>query len=292
MRPAVRTAAVTVVVAVLLAAVVAYAASDGGVKWAGLPVALWCALLAFAVNWLAFVPSWLARTEKFYDLTGTLTYLSVTGFALVAVGRYDLRSILLSAMVAIWAVRLGSFLFRRVIATGSDGRFDTIKQDPARLFMTWTLQGLWVFLTLCAALAAITPLAVKDVGPVTWVGLAVWIAGLAIEATADHQKNRFRNDPANDGGFITSGIWAWSRHPNYFGEIVLWTGVAVTAAGNLAGSRWITFFVSPLFVAVLLTKVSGIPLLEQRADKRWGLDDDYEAYKSRTPVLLPRPPRR
>ena len=292
MRNATKVALISVVVSVALAAVVAVAASDGGAELAGLPVAAWCALLAFGVNWVAFVPSWLARTEKFYDLTGTLTYLTVTGFAVVAVGRYDARSLLLAGMVAVWALRLGTFLFRRVMAAGSDGRFDTIKHDPSRLFMTWTLQGLWVFLTLCAAVAAITPQAVRPLGPVTWVGLAVWVCGFGMEVTADRQKQAFRADPANVGGFISTGLWAWSRHPNYFGEIVLWTGVALVASGNLAGTRWVTFVVSPVFVALLLTRVSGIPLLEQRADERWGLDDDYEAYKKATPVLLPRPPRK
>ncbi len=292
MRSASKVAVLTVLVSVALASVVAVAAAAGGTELGGLPVAAWCAVVAFGVNWVAFVPSWLARTEKFYDLTGTLTYLSVTGFALVAVGRYDVRSLLLGGMVAVWALRLGTFLFRRVLAAGSDGRFDTIKHDPARLFMTWTLQGLWVFLTLCAAVAAITPTTAEPLGPVAWAGLAVWVVGLGLEVVADRQKQAFRADPANDGGFVTTGLWAWSRHPNYFGEILLWAGVALVAAGNLAGSRWVTFVASPLFVAVLITKVSGIPLLEQRADERWGLDEDYEAYKAATPVLLPRPPRR
>ena len=92
-------------------------------------------------------------------------------------------------------------------------------------------------------------------------------------------------------GFITSGLWSWSRHPNYFGEIVLWSGVAVMAASALSGWQWVTL-TSPVFVALLLTRVSGIPLLERRAEARWGHLTEYQRYTAMTPVLLPRPPAR
>ncbi|MFM7069915.1 MAG: DUF1295 domain-containing protein [Actinomycetes bacterium] len=292
MRSATRVAVLTTIVAVALAGVVAVAAADHGARIGGVPVVMWCAALSFAVNWVAFVPSWFRRTERFYDLTGSITYLTVTTVALVATGRFDARSLLLAALVGVWTLRLGSFLFRRVIAAGSDGRFDTIKNDPSRLFTTWTLQGLWVFLTVCAALAAVTAERPTPLSVGAWVGAAIWLIGFSVEVVADRQKRAFRADPANDGGFIRTGLWAWSRHPNYFGEIVLWVGVAVAAAGGLTGSQWVTVAVSPLFVTALLTKVSGIPLLERRADERWGLDDDYEAYKAATPMLIPRPPRR
>ncbi len=141
-------------------------------------------------------------------------------------------------------------------------------------------------LTLAAALAAITTTAREDLGVVSFIGLAVWVAGFAVEATADLQKSRFRADPANRGRFISTGLWAWSRHPNYLGEIVLWIGVALVAVPVLRGWQWVTL-VSPLFVALLLTRVSGVPLLEKRADEKWGGQPDYEAYKARTPVLVP-----
>ena len=108
---------------------------------------------------------------------------------------------------------------------------------------------------------------------------------------ADLQKSRFRADPANRGRFISTGVWAWSRHPNYFGEIVIWVGVFVIAAPVLRGWQWVGIL-SPVFVTLLLTRVSGIPLLEKRADRQWGGRPEYEAYKARTSVLVPRPPRR
>jgi steroid 5-alpha reductase family enzyme len=122
------------------------------------------------------------------------------------------------------------------------------------------------------------------------VGIIVWIGGFAIEVVADRQKSVFKQDPSNQGRFIKTGLWAWSRHPNYFGEIVLWTGVAIVALPVLSGWRWATL-ISPLFVILLLTRVSGIPMLEARAEERWGDEEEFRRYTKDTPVLIPRPPR-
>jgi steroid 5-alpha reductase family enzyme len=178
----------------------------------------------------------------------------------------------------------------RVVRDGSDGRFDSIKPSWPRLIMTWTLQGLWVLLTLSCALAAMTSATSRPLGLFAVVGSLVWVLGFAIEAAADQQKTRFRADPANHGRFIESGIWAWSRHPNYFGEITLWVGVALIALPALTGWQYATL-ISPVFVYVLLTRISGIPLLESRGKKKWGAEPEYVAYRERTPVLFPRPPR-
>lgn len=278
------------IAAIALGALLALAGSEGGAKLAGAPVFLLCAALAFAINWVAFVPAYRARTEHFYDLTGSLTYLTVTAFALVASGRPDARGVLVAVLVAAWAIRLGTFLFRRVRQTGRDGRFDRIKTDPWRFLLSWTLQGLWVLVTLAAALAIITGPDRRSLGWVGLFGAALWIAGFAIEVIADRQKAAFRADPANEGRFITTGLWAWARHPNYFGEIVLWSGIAVIATPVLDGWRWVTL-ISPVFVTVLLTRISGIPLLQARAERRWGDDPAYRDYVRTTPVLIPRPPR-
>jgi len=275
------------VATVAVALAVAWAGGQGGAQLGGAPIIVWCAGLAFAVQWVAFVPSFLAQTEKYYDLVGSLTYISVTVFALATTGPSTLRPWLLGALVASWAGRLGTFLFRRVLAKGSDSRFDEIKTDPMRFFVAWTLQGLWVFLTLCAALAAITTRTSTELGILDGVGFTVWATGWSIEVVADRQKSRYREE--HPEGFVDTGLWAWSRHPNYFGEIVLWTGVALIATSTLRGWQWVTL-ISPFFVAFLLMKVSGIPMLEQRADDRWGDREDYQRYKEQTPVLVPRPP--
>jgi steroid 5-alpha reductase family enzyme len=286
-----RAALVALPVAMAVAAGVAVAGSQGGNTVGGFPVFALCVVLAFAVQWVAFVPAYIMQSERFFDLTGSLTYIVVTVVAVVLSAGADDRSALLLVMVVVWAVRLGSYLFLRIRRAGADARFDDIKPSFLRFLTTWTLQGLWVSLTLAAALAAITTTAREGIGVVTWVGAAIWLLGIGLEATADVQKSRFRSDPANKGRFIHTGLWSWSRHPNYFGEIVLWVGVAVVAAPVLHGWQWVTL-ISPVFVFLLLTRVSGVPLLEKRADAKWGGQADYEAYKARTPVLVPRPPRR
>ena len=291
MTKAERASLIAIPVAVLVGAGVAWAGSQGGGEAGGVPVFALAVGLAFLIQWLAFVPAYLLQTERFYDLTGSLTYVTVTALAVLLSPEVDARSVLLLVLVVIWAARLGSFLVRRIRKAGKDERFDAIKPSFVRFLSAWTLQGLWVSLTLAAALAAVTTTVREELAVVTVLGVLVWAAGFGIEATADLQKSRFRADPANRGRFISTGLWAWSRHPNYFGEIVLWIGVAIIAVPVLRGWEWVTL-ISPVFVALLLTRVSGVPPLEKRADAKWGGRPDYEAYKAGTPVLVPRPPSR
>lgn len=280
---------VGIAITMALAALLALAGSQNGIRSGALPAFTVVAVIAFAVQWLAFVPAYLSQSERYYDLTGSLTYLSVTAFALSVKG--DGRSALLAMLIAVWALRLGSFLFLRIRDAGSDRRFDRIKPFFFRFLMTWTLQGLWVLVTAGAALAAMTSANTAPLGPVAAVGAALWLAGFAIEVVADRQKRSFRRDPANRDRFIRHGLWAWSRHPNYFGEILLWCGVAVVAAPALQGWQFATL-ISPVFVYLLLTRVSGIPFLERQAMQRWGDDPTYRAYRETTPALFPRAPRR
>jgi steroid 5-alpha reductase family enzyme len=275
---------------VAVAAAVGFAGSWGGPRLGAIPVFALCVALAFAINWLVWIPASLWRTERFYDLTGSVTFVAVTSLALVAApgpdGEASVWRVMLAAMVVVWAVRLGSFLFVRVRRDGSDGRFDKIKVHPLAFLATWTLQALWVSMTVAAALAAIT---VADGLGGVWamLGVIVWLIGFAIEVVADTQKRRFRADPANAGRFISTGLWSRSRHPNYFGEILLWSGVALMAVPTLSGWRWVVL-ISPVFVWLLLTRVSGVPLLEARAAARFGDDLAYGAYVKHTPVLVPR----
>lgn len=274
-------------VVVAAAAGLALAGSDGGCSLFGVPAFALAGVLAFAVQWLAFVPAYRAQTEHYFDLTGSLTYITLVLFALTVGG--DGRSLLLAVLVLAWALRLGTFLFQRVSESGGDRRFEKIKPDFWQFLMTWTLQGLWVFVTLAPALAAMTSTRQIPLGAFAVAGVALWLTGFLIEVLADAQKRRFRKDPRNAQRFITKGLWAWSRHPNYFGEIVLWCGVALISLPALQGWQLLTLL-SPLFVYVLLTRISGIRMLDAQARRRWGDDPEYQAYRRRTSRLLPRPP--
>ncbi|WP_373489456.1 DUF1295 domain-containing protein [Blastomonas sp.] len=250
-----------------------------------------CAVVAFAVNWLAFIPSALAQKDTYYDTVGALTYLSVIGLAASYAWPLDTRAMVVAAMVGIWAIRLGSFLFSRIHASGgADQRFEKIKINPPRFLVAWTLQAVWVVFTASAALAIITSQQTAPLDGPFWAGAAIWVIGFAFEVVADSQKRKFKKDPANKGKFIDTGLWAWSQHPNYFGEFTLWFGILVMAIPLLTGWSWLTV-ISPIFVFLLLTRVSGVNLLDGIAKERWGDDPAYQAYRKNTPVLFPSPPK-
>lgn len=281
---------IAIPVILLVAGIIAWAGSQSGYTTAsGIPIFGLCVGLAFIIQWLVFIHAYLKKTEKYFDLTGGITYLTLTWVAVLLVPEVDARALLLAGLVSIWAVRLSIFLFRRVRAAGEDRRFREIKTSFSRFLLTWTLQGLWVSLTLAAALAAITSITRVDLDIFALLGFLLWVIGFGIEAQADRQKSAFRQDPENAGKFIRTGLWAWSRHPNYFGEILLWLGAAVIAFPALQGWQLLTL-ISPVFVLLLLTRVSGVPMLEKRADEKWGGQAEYEQYKASTPVLFPRPP--
>jgi steroid 5-alpha reductase family enzyme len=253
----------------------------------GLTIFASCALIAFITQWIALIPAYLLKTEHFYDLTGGATYLAVVIFAFMQSNQHDLRSIILTCLIVIWALRLASFLFLRVRKQGSDSRFDVIKLNFWRFSIAWTIQGLWVLITAGAAIAAITSNHKVDFGWIGALGLLFWLIGFLMEAVADNQKRVFKQQKNTHKEFIQTGLWARSRHPNYFGEILLWVGVAIIAYPALYQWQLVTL-ISPLFVILLLTKISGISLQEKQADERWADNSDYQAYKKRTPVLIPK----
>jgi steroid 5-alpha reductase family enzyme len=264
--------------------------SAGGVVIGGVPLLILCAGVSMLVQWLVFVPAAITQSERFFDLTGSLTYLTLMAFSLAAAGtqrELTARQILLSAAVVIWALRLGTFLFLRIRKDGRDGRFDEIKIDPMRFWGVWTIQGLWVFFTaLCVLIVNTRATSGGPLGLLDGIGMALWALGMGIEVLADRQKSAFKSRPENEGRWIDEGLWSRAQHPNYFGEILLWSGLAVVGAGVMEGGQWIGLF-SPVFVATLLLRVSGVPLLRERSMRRWGDNPEYLAYLARTRLLLP-----
>jgi steroid 5-alpha reductase family enzyme len=247
-------------------------------------------VMIFVIQWLAYIPAFLFKTEKFYDLTGSLTYITAILFALYSTNtpqNLDLGSLIIGIAIILWAIRLGSFLFMRIHKDKKDGRFDSIKTSFSQFFMTWTLQGMWVFICSSAALVAIANPTGVPVNSVFIIGLALFILGFVVEIIADNQKSAFRSIPENKDAFINEGLWARSRHPNYFGEITLWTGITVMGISTFEGMNYLALF-SPIFSYLLLNYVSGVRMLEHRGQKKWGHLDAYKTYKESTPKLIPK----
>ena len=280
----------SIFVSLIVALLIVLAGSSSGVDASGVRLFAICGLIAFAVQWICFIPSWFLHSERFFDLVGSATYLTVAVVSLLAIPKIDTRSVLLGLMICLWGLRLGTFLFARVQAVGHDARFNLIKHKFAWFLMTWTVQGLWVLITSSAALAAITSSKRSDFGIIGIIGIILWLTGFVIEIVADEQKRKFKLDPSKQNSFITDGLWSWSQHPIYFREIVLWIGVSLVALAGLSSWQYFTL-ISPVFVFILLTRISGLPMLNSAARKRWGDDPEFLAYKKSTPVLIPRPPK-
>lgn len=280
------TSILIIALAAALGAALAFAGSQHGWSVGGVPAFAIAVAIAFVVQWIAYVPAAVAQTDRFFDATGSVTYIGVTVTLLLLSPERDPRALILGALVIMWAARLGSFLLVRNLRTGGDDRFAKIRVAPLRFLSVWTIQGLWISLTAAAAWIAIASAESAPLGWSAWAGVAVWLLGFCIEVTSDLQKSRFKKNPANSGKFISTGLWSVVRHPNYLGEILLWIGVLIVAAPVLQGWQWVALL-SPLFVIVLLTRVSGIPLLEAKAERTWGEDPEYREYRAKTPALIP-----
>ena len=269
-----------------LGVIVALAGSQGSITFNGLPSFALAASIGFILHWLIFIPSYIYQTEHYFDLIGSISYISIVLFTFLALNNLDIRSILIGLLIMIWAVRLGSFLFARVKRDGKDNRFTVMKTKFWWFLFTWTLGGLWVFITMAAGLAAMTSAKVVPLGWYALIGIVLWLEGFIVEVVADHQKTRFRSKKENRDKFINEGLWSLSRHPNYYGEITLWFGIAFIAFPVLQGWQLLTL-ISPIFVYILLTRISGVTMLERRADKKWGDDPEYQLYKETTSSLIP-----
>lgn len=242
-------------------------------------------ILSFITHWLLFIPAYVFKTEKFYDLTGTISYISIVLYVLLSStdGIINYGNIILSSLIIMWTLRLGTFLFIRIKKAGEDKRFREIKKSFSWFFMAFTISGMWVSICAICALTGISN-GIELTG-VTYIGIVIFIIGFALEIISDNQKTNFKKIEHNKDKFITTGLWKYSRHPNYLGEIVLWTGVAIISYSSLEAYQMFTL-VSPIFTYLLLVKVSGINLLEKSGEKKWGHLESYKSYKENTPRLI------
>ena len=274
----------------ILISVLSFAISYGIAHLTGSVIVKNAVLLAYVIHWIAYIPAYVFQTEKFYDLTGSVTYLSVVWFVFLSTYQsisLNFGNLILVLLISIWTIRLGLFLFMRIHKAGEDKRFRTIKTSASQFFMTFTLSGLWVTLCSMCALVAISSPEGLVMNALTYFGIILFIIGFGIEIVADNQKTAFRSIEANKDSFITSGLWSKSRHPNYFGEVLLWFAIAVISFSSLEGLQLITL-ISPVFTYILLVYISGVRMLEDMNDKKWADNEKYKSYKRNTPMLFPK----
>ena len=277
-------------ISILLGLLFTYALSANTVEFANVPILYFVTFYIFILQWIVFLPSYLNQTEHYFDLTGSMTYITSILLVIFFAQEIDFRDVLICSLIIIWASRLGLFLSKRVSNAGEDTRFVHIKPNFYQFLMTWPIQGLWVLMTAGMAFAALSSKNKLGLDAFAVIGALLWLIGFIIEVISDKQKTNFKSNPLNQGKFIQEGLWSFSRHPNYFGEIVLWIGIAVIAFPVIESWQYFALL-SPIFVIFILTKVSGFNLLERQGMKRWGDNEEYKNYIKNTSVLIPLPPK-
>ncbi len=252
-------------------------------------VLLMSAIVSVGINGLFFAWAAWKKTDVVTDLSYSLSFAAVAVILALWNTGAGLAAILPCLLVVVWAARLGGYLFSRIRAMKVDPRFDGMRDKPLRFARFWSLQALAVFtIMLPVTLSLEAPPAGRGFDGYLIAGGCAWLLGICIEVVADAQKSVFKKSGAP--GFIRTGLWSWSRHPNYFGESLLWWGIFVMTVPALDDLVWLGAL-GPLFITLLLLFVSGIPLLEKAADKKFGGRPEYEAYKKATSIFVPLPPR-
>jgi len=247
------------------------------------------AVVALGLQWGFFIlhgaPQ---RSEKLYDASGSLTHLLVVLSALVADTYRSPRQLITPVLSVVWCARLGTFLFNRIAADSKDSRFDGMKENFWQFSVAWNFQAMWVFLLQLPVLVVLNTVQQPPINLLDLAGWALWFTGFLLQSIADAQKFSFRSQKENKGRFITSGLWRYSRHPNYFGEICMWVGLALTATSCINGNTFnYLAWLSPAFDAFLLLFVSGVPMLEKAGEEKWGQEPLYRHYMQNTSCIIP-----
>lgn len=245
--------------------------------------------VSIALNIVLFLVAYALQSDKLTDMSYALTFMVIAAAAFALNNQTVYNSVLLGMIMA-WAARLGGFLVYRVFTVGKDARFDSMRSSFTGFGSFWLLQGVTVGVSMIAAVLAFHS-GHSQLNSLAYAGLAIFAVGLAVEAVADYQKMAFKSTKKNQGRWIDTGLWRYSRHPNYFGEILVWAGVYIYALQSFGVYAALVALVSPVFISLLLIFVSGVPILEKSADKKWGDNKKYQAYKKHTSLLVPLPPR-
>lgn len=242
-------------------------------------------LISILIQLIMFIPAFKYKTDKLTDLSYALTFIVLT-WVILAVNQLTIEKIIIAIMVSAWGIRLGGFLFKRIKKMNKDSRFDEMRNKFFKFLSFWLIQGLTVWLVMMSV-SLFMGVNKTNFNYLSIIGMIIWIIGLSIESIADNQKYAFKQNSKNKGKWIKSGIWKYSRHPNYFGEITNWTGIYIYCLSSLTGLNAVIGLLTPFYIAFTILFISGVPILEKNADKKWGKDKDYIDYKNKTSLLIP-----
>lgn len=247
------------------------------------------AIVTVGYQFIFFVITALFKFDQVTDFAGSTNFVILAVLTLLLKGTWHYRQIVLTVLVVVWGLRLGLFLLMRILQWGEDRRFDDMRENIGKLVVFWIFQAVWVWTVSLPVTFVNASNGGRLFQPADVIGWTMWVAGFLIEATADQQKLSFKKCPENKGKWCDVGVWKYSRHPNYFGEMLLWWGLYVASLPVLKGLEYLVI-IGPVFLTLLLLFVSGIPLLEESADKKYGNLGAYRHYKKTTSplILLPR----
>ena len=248
------------------------------------------AVIAYmTVLWLA---SLALRNASIVDIFWGAGFVMVTAVYLLASDGWDVRQWLVLGLVAAWGLRLSGYILWRNHGKGEDFRYVRMREAAGgrfwwqSYFQVFLLQGLLLWVISAPLLAAEYNAEPDEIVVTDVLGAAIWAVGFFFEAVGDWQLARFKSDSANKGMVMRYGLWRYTRHPNYFGDAMLWWGYFVIAAGTTDG--WVTVF-GPVIMTVLLLRVSGVALLERTLKRE---KPEYADYVARTSAFVPWPPKK
>ena len=274
------------IIVLLIIISITYLLSFDSIKINNFPIVYIFTIIILILNTLSFMHSYAFKTDIFFDLIGSISFISVGVASLILITDVDANQILIFFLLIFWALRLGPFLFIRRLSAGLDERLSEYFKSPLSLYFIWTMNSLWVFLTSLSMIIIFSSSQNNEFGLIQWLGLLIWVLGFLIEVVSDTQKSKFNKK--NKGAFIDVGLWKYIRHPNYLGEIIIWLGIFVISISYINSIFTALSILSPIFVFILLRFLTGVPQLEQRGQEKWGKQEKYLKYKEKTGILLPK----
>lgn len=243
-------------------------------------------LFIFVIQLIFFLYAYVRKTDKVTDLAYGLTFVALAWFLVIYYQITGLAGLALVGVVTIWGIRLAGYLFVRILSMGKDKRFDVMRQSFLRFGFFWLLQAVSIFVIMLPVIALLSAEDTQDFSLISGIGLMISLLGIVIEGIADVQKFRFKQKPDNKGKLIKSGFWKHSRHPNYFGEMLMWIGISMSVIPYLDGLSYLTL-ISPIYIVVLLRFVSGVPTIENRWEEKYGDDPEFQKYMQETNMIVP-----